>query len=294
MNELDFIIIGAQKSGTTFLQKLLMSHPQIEMPSAEISFFQYPDYFSIMDLEKEINNLFLSSKTKGIKRPNYIGLEESPMLIEDYGDGDIKLICVLRNPVDRFVSAFFHNIKYSLISPIFINIKIKKIIKKNYINPLYKNLIEFGMYEKYLKKYEKTISKKNLLILDYESLIQNPQLSIDQICNFLNINKVTLKNNLLNKSVNEGSKSLNFLIYQFCKAKIIYKFDKKNMRFFERDKLSFVRLFILKLMSRIFNLLKKVIGEKNLKINKKNIESLKNLYKHDQVELKKFKEFYDF
>lgn len=294
MNNLDFIIIGAQKSGTTFLQRLLKKHPEIEMPSSEIPYFQYPDYFQIKDLDKEIANLFSTTKIKGIKRPNYIGLEESPMLIENYGNGEIKLICVLRNPVDRFISAFFHNVRYSFISPFFINNKIKKIINNQNENILHKNLIEFGMYEKYLKKYTKTIANRNLLILDYNSLINNTQVTVDRICYFLNINTFTIDKNLLNKKINEGSKSKSYLIYQFLQSKITYKFDYQHMRFFHRNNISFLRLLLLRIINQAYKFFKKAFNEKKLTISKKNLENLNNYYIQDQNELKKFLRSYDF
>ena len=38
------IIIGAEKSATTFLHECLSEHPEVFMPSAEIPFFEDPDY----------------------------------------------------------------------------------------------------------------------------------------------------------------------------------------------------------------------------------------------------------
>ena len=40
----NFIIIGAQKSGTSFIHECLIEHPESYMPFGEISYFENPDY----------------------------------------------------------------------------------------------------------------------------------------------------------------------------------------------------------------------------------------------------------
>jgi len=44
---LDFLIIGAQKSATTFIHRCLLEHPSVFMPPGEISFFEDPDYLNL-------------------------------------------------------------------------------------------------------------------------------------------------------------------------------------------------------------------------------------------------------
>ena len=40
----DFVIIGAQKSASTFMQVCLDDHPDIYLPRGETTFFESPDY----------------------------------------------------------------------------------------------------------------------------------------------------------------------------------------------------------------------------------------------------------
>lgn len=113
----NFIIIGAQKSASTFLQACLNDHPDIYMPYGETPFFESPDYErnNIRDLEK----IFVDRDEKciGIKRPTYIGKPEVPERILAHLP-NAKLIAVLRNPIDRAISAYFHNINYGFIPAI--------------------------------------------------------------------------------------------------------------------------------------------------------------------------------
>ena len=80
-----------KKEDLFFLHELLREHPEVEMPKQEIPYFQELDYSKIININQKIENLFKTNKLKGIKRPNYLGNAESPILIEDYGEGDVKL-----------------------------------------------------------------------------------------------------------------------------------------------------------------------------------------------------------
>lgn len=42
--KLDFVIAGGQKCGSTFLQKMLISHPEIDMVEGERPDFESPIY----------------------------------------------------------------------------------------------------------------------------------------------------------------------------------------------------------------------------------------------------------
>ncbi len=49
-----FLIIGAEKSATTFLHGCLCEHPEVFMPDFEVSYFNSPDYYqeSIEDFKR--------------------------------------------------------------------------------------------------------------------------------------------------------------------------------------------------------------------------------------------------
>ena len=117
-----FAIIGAQKSATTFIHRCLSDHPEVFMPSGEISYFEDPDYQeSSFD---EFLDLFADAKQnqlKGIKRPTYLHKPECPVRIKKIIP-DVKLIVVLRNPIDRFISAYFHCIKFNFLPVIDYNV----------------------------------------------------------------------------------------------------------------------------------------------------------------------------
>jgi hypothetical protein len=108
IERLDFILAGAQKSGTTALHYFLTKHPDITMgDQQEMHFFDNEEIFSgPVDydlLHKHFGPVPLST-VAGECTPIYIYWKPAMERIWEY-DPNIKLLITLRNPVDR---AFAH------------------------------------------------------------------------------------------------------------------------------------------------------------------------------------------
>ena len=131
MNEpkLDFMIIGAQKSCSSYVHFCLLDHPEVYIPEEEIPYFENPDYEN-----KDLTKIKLDSckeyKMIGIKRLNYLGEDEVPKRIFK-NNPKIKLIAILRNPIERAISAYFHNIKYGFIPVINLEKGLLKILNSD-------------------------------------------------------------------------------------------------------------------------------------------------------------------
>src|SRR5437899_9659818 len=108
LERLDFVVAGAQKSGTTALHYFLSKHPNITMgDQQEIHFFDddalfvsEPDY---EELHKHYGPLGPST-IAGDCTPSYLYHESAAERIWKYNP-KIKLLILLRNPVER---AFAH------------------------------------------------------------------------------------------------------------------------------------------------------------------------------------------
>jgi hypothetical protein len=108
IDRLDFVLAGAQKSGTTALHYFLRRHPKITMgDQQEIHFFDNDALFvSEVDYE-ELHKHYPSvgpSIIAGDCTPSYIYHEPAAERIWKYNP-KTKLLILLRNPVDR---AFAH------------------------------------------------------------------------------------------------------------------------------------------------------------------------------------------
>src|SRR5690348_3927297 len=107
----NFLIIGAEKAGTTFLHQALRLHGDVFMPSDEIPFFEDPDY-GAPGAWQEFSKLFEPGAGKraiGLMRPNYLHKPECPARIHKHFP-DAKLVVMLRDPVERAISAYNHNV----------------------------------------------------------------------------------------------------------------------------------------------------------------------------------------
>jgi Sulfotransferase domain len=119
----DFIVIGAAKSGTTSLYSALADHPFVEPcmtdnryfdSTKEVHYFDYNYYLGTdwyrthfplaqerLEFEREHRRRFLTGEAS----PTYISHPWAPGRIRELLP-DVKLIAVLRNPVDRAYSHF--------------------------------------------------------------------------------------------------------------------------------------------------------------------------------------------
>ena len=109
----DFLIIGAQKSGTTFLYQLLVQHPRVKPAFAkEVHYFDlnfgkgdnwYRSYFP---LQKRNRSTYITGEAS----PYYLFHPHAPRRASVVVP-DAKLVVLLRNPVDRAYSHYQHQVK---------------------------------------------------------------------------------------------------------------------------------------------------------------------------------------
>lgn len=224
-----FVIIGAQKSASTFLQACLEEHKDIYMHPGELPFFESPDYerSTLQDLEKLFENK--PDRLLGFKRPNYLGRPEVPARIAR----DIphaKLIAVLRNPVERAVSAYYHNIKSGYIPPVHFNEGMRKLIEQSAFAEHYKRaheIIEFGYYYKYLQRYDDFKKNNQLLVFLHEDILANPLQGVQAAYSFLGVSP-----GYIPKALNSRPQRV---LYNIARLKLI-TYRNRFMHTYNQDK----------------------------------------------------------
>jgi hypothetical protein len=175
----NFLIIGAPRAGTTWAAKNLMLHPQIYLPKEkELHFF---DQKYDKGIEHYKTN-FMDVKGKiavGEATPDYMYRKEIPALIHQHLP-DVKLIAILRNPVDRLYSRYWNSkAKYSANKNLSFEEKIDQ-------KPLF---IEEGFYYEHLIRYQNFFPKDRFLILFFEDLKSDPYGFLKKIYNFINVDE---------------------------------------------------------------------------------------------------------
>ncbi|WP_251961525.1 sulfotransferase domain-containing protein [Salinibacter ruber] len=191
----DFLIIGVQKSGTSWLARMLRQHPDVFMPGEEVHFFDKVHNYK--KGERWYRKQFAganNSQVVGEKTPDYIwangdGVEgHDPNVHKNIQDllPDAKLIVLLRNPVDRAVSATKHIIRSGRISP-------RHSLDDLLVGPKHDlirghGVLEYGYYHQHLSAYLNLFSASRLLVLFFEeSVVEAPQRGLAKVLRFLDL-----------------------------------------------------------------------------------------------------------
>ncbi|MGA9853610.1 MAG: sulfotransferase [Gammaproteobacteria bacterium] len=97
-----FLGIGAQKAGTTWLYKMLRLHPDIGMPVQKELHFWDDTILNVATIEHYMS-LFgaMSQKVRGEITPSYAILPVDRIALIKYHLPELRLIYILRNPIDR-------------------------------------------------------------------------------------------------------------------------------------------------------------------------------------------------
>jgi hypothetical protein len=198
----DFLIIGAAKSGTTSLYFYLQQHPHIFMP-----FRKEPLFFSFENTD--MSQFYMHTPLRGIKNA-VVKWSEYQKLFQDapltalageastvylYQPGtaqrireripNMKMIAILRNPVDRAYSHFLHFRRdgYEPLPDFLDAVKAEsQRMKENwYVSYFYRDT---GFYSRQLKEYYACFPKNQIKIFLYDDLKDSKAL-MEQIYQFL-------------------------------------------------------------------------------------------------------------
>lgn len=189
-----FLVIGAQKCGTTWLAKMISQHPDVSVATKkEMHFFdKVYNYQKGLEWYEKQFDVSSTAKAVGEFTPNYFwtsederevnessGTRNIPKLVHD-AYPDLHLIVCLRNPVDRAVSAFYHHIRNGRIKPH------QSIID---VAGLY-GIESMGYYDVHLSNWMKYFSFENFFFLIYEEDIKDEQkeATIKKVFNHIDVN----------------------------------------------------------------------------------------------------------
>ena len=194
-NQPNFMIIGAMKAATTSLYTYLIQHPDIFMSSIkEPKFFNNLPKNPISSPQgKRFNKITtfdqyysLFSKVNGESAigeasPSYLFDEKCPSLIYK-SLPNIKLIIILRQPVDRAYSNFLHSRRSGKE-----NISSFELAFKELNGPKKHFYKEKGFYTEQLTRYFELFPFENIKILLFEDFIKNPVDASKEVFQFLNV-----------------------------------------------------------------------------------------------------------
>lgn len=173
------MIIGAMKCATSTLQKQLNLQPGIFMTTPkEPNFFsddpvyqQGPEWYSSLYDNALENDLTGEASTHYTKLPTY---PETLARIQDYCGESLKLIYIVRHPVDRLVSHYIHEWSQGSIG-----IDINQAINSH------QELVDYSRYHYQIQPYIEAFGQSQVQLVFYEQLIQQPQEQLARCAEFI-------------------------------------------------------------------------------------------------------------
>lgn len=197
----NFIIIGAGKSGTTALYEYLAEHPEVYMSRVkETNFFalegeelvdpkddpqQMYHYPWSITTRQEYDALFSEvrdEKAVGEVSPMYLYHSTAPGKILESLPG-VKLIVILRNPVDRLYSRFMH-LARERREP---SEALEDCFDKDSIWWRRNDLIQEGFYYTHLKRYYDLFDQSQIKVYLYEELRNDPLRLVQNMYDFIGV-----------------------------------------------------------------------------------------------------------
>ena len=200
-----FIVIGAARSGTTTLHGVLSAHPQILMSSSK-----EPCFFALrvmnVDLstpeakkvwagavvdEAEYRALFADGEKSGVRArgecsPVYLPIGQTADSIAR-SITDVRLIAILRDPVERAISHHAHNVGLGVEA------------HTNFAAALAADdaaggwqYFRQGCYARMLSPYLWRFGSGQLLLVDYRRLFQEPEAAFARIWDHIGVDRIDL------------------------------------------------------------------------------------------------------
>lgn len=293
MTKPNFIIVGAQKSGSTTLYYLLKQHPEVFLPD-----FKEPLFF-ISDIIKNISSEDIGFKNEGFadklihdKKDYYDLFKPSngqkmvgeasasylyyhdhciPKIKEELGDP--KIIIILREPVSKIYSQYKHLQREHAEKRSFeegLRLE-KERIEKNF-TAMYHYKSQ-GLYYDQVKAYKDNFS--DVLVVLTDDLYENPAAVAKQCYSFLGIDGKFLPEL---ENFNVSTK----VIKNRNVHKLLYNKKSHGVKMF------FKYIFGSSFYKLNTNLYKKAnIGKMNLKMSEETRNELKEYFKEDVTRLEK-------
>jgi len=203
----DFLIIGAQKGGTSSLYTYLKSHPEIKSPlKKEIHFFDI--YYSKGLRWYKAHFPFKSNRhISGEASPDYVSHPEAPSRIKALNP-DMKLILLVRDPIVRAYSAYQMNRRMG-IDPrrtfddaIHFELEQRKYKGDTYDYDRHNFFyLERGLYGKQLESWCKVFDRNQFLVMNSKNFFTETKETLKLVYRFLDIEE-KLPHNL--KAMNVG------------------------------------------------------------------------------------------
>ena len=198
----DFLGIGTQKGGTTYLHGLLQQHPQVYLAQPkELHFFSLYQHRGLDWYSHHFDGA-TADQLCGEITPYYLF---HPLAAERIAAAlpKVKLIVLLRDPVERALSQYFHSKRLGLelldLEEAFAEeperlVNSEAALKRGEAHKSHQqhSYLSRSRYEKQLPRFEALFSSEQLQVLRSEDLFERPQQLWVRVLAFLGLDESPL------------------------------------------------------------------------------------------------------
>ena len=173
----DFIGVGAQRSGTTWWFRNLLTHPQIRAPRGRTKELHFFDRFGAWELRDDdiarYHELFARKpgQVAGEWTPRYMSDVWTPRLLRRAAP-EAKLLVLLRDPIERYRSGLVHRLTRA---------------PERRREMLAADAIERGRYASQLLRLRACFDPERILVLQYERCRAQPVEEFRRTLRFLGV-----------------------------------------------------------------------------------------------------------
>ncbi|WP_051411037.1 sulfotransferase [Synechococcus sp. CC9616] len=219
-----FLGLGTQKGGTTTLHQLLASHPQVFLPACkEVHYF---DLNHKRPVEWYAHHFDKAGKDQhcGEITPFYLYHPEAPRRIKALLP-NVKLIVLLRDPVERALSQVFHARKrgFERLEPAdALKAECKRLATKDPYSLQKHSYLSRSLYLEQLDRYEALFPSEQLLVMKSETFFEDPSGSWDNLQSFLELQPQKYQTNMAKANAGEPEgKTIDQLLRDILRKKLL-------------------------------------------------------------------------
>jgi hypothetical protein len=220
----DFVGIGVQRSGTSWWYDLIVQHPMIYHPDfmsgkVEPGYLIKERHFFDRFFIDKFTDQHIAEYYQWFPRPKGFKMGEwTPRYLVDpwvapllkVSAPDAKLLVLLRDPVDRFISGMAHARRYGALDP-------GKAVEHFYR----------GLYYRQLKQWLHHFSKEQLLVLQYERCVVDTRSELARTYRFLGVDDTYYPQEVVvQKPVNLTRPDTKYELQDHIRAEIMHRYKE--------------------------------------------------------------------
>jgi hypothetical protein len=178
----NFLLIGAEKAGTTALSQFLRQHPEVCFSRPKETWFFNRRYDKGVEWFASHFEHWDGEPAIGEGTARLLQSEEAPARIHEHIP-DVQLLCILRNPIERAFSQYHFYVYTGKEDP---ERSFGEVIRDE-TSDFGRDLIQQGKYIRHLRRYERVFSRKQIHVELHRDLRENSKQVVRSLYDTLGI-----------------------------------------------------------------------------------------------------------